>query len=103
MASCATCLKALRTSSSFFVPPLHKLASANTLQATGPEDKPLLGSKLSADSGAKTRLEFGESRTPPANWIHWDWHHRDKSQGRWGRASEEDLMDLLIERNQLGE
>ena len=26
------------------------------LQATGAEDKPLLGSKLSADSGAKTRL-----------------------------------------------
>jgi len=35
---------------------LHKIALANTLQATGAEDKPLLGSKLSADSGAKTKL-----------------------------------------------
>jgi hypothetical protein len=52
----AACLKALRYSSSFFVPWLLKTAIANTLQATGAEDKPLLGSKLSADSGAKTRL-----------------------------------------------
>jgi hypothetical protein len=41
-----------------------KLPFANTLQATGAEDKPLLGSKLSADSGAKTRLEFGEKSAP---------------------------------------
>jgi hypothetical protein len=32
-----------------------------TLQAAGAEDKPLLGSKLSADSGAKTRLGLSES------------------------------------------
>jgi hypothetical protein len=39
-------------------------AEADTLQATGVEDKPLLGSKLSADSGAKTRLEFGQPLNP---------------------------------------
>ena len=44
----------------FFVPWLHITAFANTLQATGAEDKPMLGSKLSADSGAKTRPGFGE-------------------------------------------
>jgi hypothetical protein len=37
---------------------LFKTAIADTLQATGAEDKPLLGSKLSADFGAKTRLGF---------------------------------------------
>jgi len=35
---------------------LLKTIATDTLQATGAEDKPLLGSKLSADSGAKTRL-----------------------------------------------
>ena len=50
----------------FFVPPLHTPAGTNTLQATGAEDKPTLGSKLSADSGAKTRLGLGENRTPAA-------------------------------------
>jgi hypothetical protein len=45
---------------SFFVPRLLKSSIADTLQTTGAEDKPLLGSKLSADSGAKTRLGFGE-------------------------------------------
>jgi len=44
----------------FFVPLLLHSASADTLQAAGAEDKPLLGSKLSADSGAKTRLGFGK-------------------------------------------
>jgi len=32
---------------------LHNSAIADTLQAAGAEDKPLLGSKLSADSGAR--------------------------------------------------
>ena len=54
------CLKALRHSSSFFVPLLPTVVVADTLQAAGAEDKPVLGSKLSADSGAKTRLGFGE-------------------------------------------
>jgi hypothetical protein len=36
-------------------------SAADTLRATGAEDKPLLGSKLSTDSGAKTRLGFGEN------------------------------------------
>jgi hypothetical protein len=35
---------------------LLKSTSVDTLQAAGAEDKPLLGSKLSADSGAKARL-----------------------------------------------
>ena len=43
----------------FVLPPLHQLARVNTLQTAGVEDKPL-GSKLSADSGAKTRLGFGQ-------------------------------------------
>jgi hypothetical protein len=43
----------------FFLPPLHTTVVANTLQAAGAEDKPMLGSKLSDDSGAKTRLGFG--------------------------------------------
>jgi hypothetical protein len=42
------------------MPRLPKTAIADTLRAAGAEDKPLLGSKLSADSGAKTRLGFGE-------------------------------------------
>ena len=40
----------------FFDAWLLKSISVDTLQAAGAEDKPLLGSKLSADSGAKTRL-----------------------------------------------
>jgi hypothetical protein len=65
------CLKALRNSSCFVIPSLHTSARVDTLQAAGAEDKPLLGSKLSADSGAKTRLGLGESRAS-ANLIHWD-------------------------------
>ena len=48
----------------FFVPPLHKTSCADTLRAAGAEDKALLGSNLSADSGAKTRLGFGEQAEP---------------------------------------
>ena len=48
----------------FLDPPLHQLARVDTLQATGAEDKPLLGSKLSADSGAKTRLGLSEEPSP---------------------------------------
>jgi hypothetical protein len=48
----------------FFVPLLLHSAKADTLQATGAEDKPLRGRKLSADSGAKTRLGFGETLSP---------------------------------------
>jgi hypothetical protein len=61
---CVTCLKAPRKSSGFFVPLLLHTAIADTLQATGAEDKPLRGRKLSADSGAKTRLGFGEPLSP---------------------------------------
>jgi hypothetical protein len=45
----------------FFVPRLHIIPFTNTLQAAGAEDRSLLGSKLSADSGAKTRLGFCEN------------------------------------------
>jgi hypothetical protein len=45
----------------FFVPSLPKTSVADTLQAAGAEDKALLGSNLSVDSGAKTRLGFSES------------------------------------------
>jgi hypothetical protein len=45
----------------FFAPQLHLIGLMNTLLATGAEDKALLGSNLSADSGAKTRLGFGKS------------------------------------------
>ena len=41
---------------SFFVPSCATLLATNTLQPDGAEDKALLGSNLSADSGAKTRL-----------------------------------------------
>jgi hypothetical protein len=61
---CSPCLKAPRKSSGFFVPLLLHTAIADTLQATGAEDKPLRGRKLSADSGAKTRLGFGEPLSP---------------------------------------
>jgi len=60
----ASCLKALRTSSVFFVPPLRKITHPDTLPANGAEDKALLGSNLSADSGAKTRL--GRQRSWPS-------------------------------------
>jgi hypothetical protein len=42
----------------FFLQPLRTITPAGTLQAAGAEDKALLGSNLSADSGAKTRLGF---------------------------------------------
>ena len=48
----------------FFFPSLNPSACLSTLQAAGAEDKPLLGSKLSADSGAKTRLGFGKTLSP---------------------------------------
>ena len=44
----------------FFVSPLHETTSTDTLQAAGAKDKALLGSNLSVDSGAKTRLGFSE-------------------------------------------
>jgi hypothetical protein len=43
---------------------LLKRAVPDTLRAAGAEDKALLGSNLSADSGAKTRLGFGENVSP---------------------------------------
>jgi hypothetical protein len=48
---------------------LYKIPVADTLRAAGAEDKPLLGSKLSADSGAKTKLGFGEEPSPNGELI----------------------------------
>ena len=45
----------------------------------GAEDKPLLGSKLSADSGAKTRLGGSGELSPSGKLISLGWHQRDKS------------------------
>jgi hypothetical protein len=59
-----SCLKALRTSSSFFVRPLHEPLRANTLRVTGAEDRALPGGNLSADSGAKTGLGPVSGRAP---------------------------------------
>jgi hypothetical protein len=44
----------------FFIPRLHKTTNTDTLQAAGAKDRALLGSNLSVDSGAKTRLGFSE-------------------------------------------
>jgi hypothetical protein len=48
----------------FFLQPLHHPARVGTLKTAGAEDKPLLGSKLSADSGAKTRLGPAPANKP---------------------------------------
>jgi hypothetical protein len=44
----------------FFLSPLHEASSTDTLQAAGAKDRALLGSNLSVDSGARTRLGFSE-------------------------------------------
>jgi hypothetical protein len=52
----ASCPKALQTSTCFFIQPLHNTAARIHYKLRERRIKPLLGSKLSADSGAKTRL-----------------------------------------------
>ena len=52
----------------FFPSPLRETRIGDTLRATGAEGKPLLGSKLSADSGAKTRLGF--EKPSPSDLVH---------------------------------
>ena len=47
----------------FFIPALRRTAPSDTLQAAGAGDRALLGSNLSTDSGAKTRL--GPARIEP--------------------------------------
>jgi hypothetical protein len=59
-----SCLKALPSSSSFSDRSLRTTARIDTLLVTGAEDKPLLGSKLSADSGA--RPSWGSQQRAPA-------------------------------------
>ena len=48
----------------FFLSSLAETAVSDTLPATGAEDRALLGSNPSADSGAKTKLGFGETLSP---------------------------------------
>jgi hypothetical protein len=57
----STAANAPRYSRCFFDAGLLKSLSVDTLQTAGAEDKPLLGSKLSADSGAKARLGLASS------------------------------------------
>src|ERR1700678_837433 len=58
---------------SFFLPPLPTTAVLDTLRATGAEDKPLLGSKLSADSGAGPGWgSVNAGPQQPANYANWD-------------------------------
>jgi hypothetical protein len=78
---------------------LHIIPFTNTLQAAGAEDRSLLGSKLSADSGAKTRLGLTEPR--PRTRFTGIGRNAINPRGL-GTCVREDLMDLLIERNQLG-
>ena len=53
-------MSAMSESAAIFKPFFHvwllKTIAVDTLRTAGAEDKPLLGSKLSADSGAKTGL-----------------------------------------------
>ena len=39
---------------------MHETTNTDTLRTAGVKDKALLGSNLSVDSGAKTRLGFSE-------------------------------------------
>ena len=79
----------------FFLPPLHQLARVDTLQAAGAEDKPLLGSKLSADSGAKTRLGFS-AKLGPSNKVHsLGLASCDKSQGAGDGVPRRTFLPLL--------
>jgi hypothetical protein len=57
----------------FFDAWLRKSISVDTLRAAGAEEKPLLGSKLSADSGAKTRLGAGFELSPSGKLISLGW------------------------------
>jgi hypothetical protein len=86
------CLKALRTSSLFFVLPLRKIALPDTLPAAGAEDKALPGGNLSADSGA--RPSWGSKSEPQRSNQKLGWHQSVKSQGPWGRSPQK--ISLLL-------
>src|SRR6516165_11708971 len=62
---------------------------ADTLLPDGAEDKALLGSNLSADSGAKTRLGFRASWTPAVRFEkhNWDWHQQRQNPRGMGTES----------------
>ncbi len=57
------------------------------------------GSKLSAVSGAKTRLGFRAQLSPSIEFIRWDWHQRDKSQGSGDSVPRETSSPLLSNRS----
>jgi len=88
-ARCFTCLKALRTSSLFFVFPLRKIALPDTLPTAEAEDKALPGGNLSADFGA--RPSWGSRTRAPAIKSELGWHESVKSQGPWGRSPQKKL------------
>jgi hypothetical protein len=73
----------------FFVPTWATLLVPHTLQPDGAEDKALLGSNLSADSRAMTRLGPVSSQAEPqqSKIINWDWHQQRKIPGVWGQES----------------
>jgi hypothetical protein len=83
---------------SFFVPSCATLLAAHTLQADGAEDKALLGSNLSADSGAKTRLGVGFELSPSRKTINWDWHQQRKIPGVWGQSPQANVAPFLSTR-----
>jgi hypothetical protein len=71
----------------FFVEPLQIFARPGTLPTAGAEDKPLLGSKPSADSGA--RPGWGSKLEPQRFSSKLGWHERAKSQGPGDRVPRE--------------
>ena len=93
--SYSPCLKAPRKSSGFFVPLLLQTAQAETLQATGAADKPLRGRKPSADSGAKTRLGFGETLSPSDELDSLGLASTRKIPGAWGQSPQKNIAPLL--------
>ena len=81
---------------------------ADTLLPDGAEDKALLGSNLSADSGAKTRLGFRASWTPAVRFENTTGIgiNSDKIPGVWGQSPhtykiasfEMDLTSIALDR-----
>jgi hypothetical protein len=91
MAGVGPCLKAPRQSSRFFLLSLRKTTITDTLRATGAEDKPLGGSKLSADSGARPGWgSVNPGPQQPANCMNWDGIKAINPRGLGTESPEED-------------
>ena len=56
----------------FLLPTLLKTACADTLRVAGAEDREMLGSNPSADSGAKTKLGVQWTLSPSSKLMNWD-------------------------------